>query len=236
MAEKKTRKLSKAEERRAELFRQKTEELESQGYKCRDLTVDLVKANVKGSLYGVIAAIPFLVIYILIKVLPLITGSAASNNTNPEAADSSWFVRTFGSMDSFFTKYLIFFAVMVVLIVVHELIHGITWGSFAKGKLKSIEFGFIFQSLNPYCTCKEPLRRNQYLIGALMPCIVLGIIPSIVGCILQNGWVLAMGLIMIMSAGGDLLIAKLIRDVPTKEDSLYLDHPTTIGLALFERQ
>ena len=52
-----------------------------------------------------------------------------------------------------------FLIVFMILIVVHELIHGFTWGMFAQSKLKAISFGFIWQYLTPYCTCKEPLKK-----------------------------------------------------------------------------
>ncbi len=214
------RKLTKNELRRIELFHSNSEELLAQGYIQRDLTLDLVEANIKGTLYGIVLAVPFLVVYLLLLFFK----------------GKSLFADGIGDASTFFRNYLIFFVILIMLIVVHELIHGITWGLFSKGKLKSVEFGIIWRTMNPYCTCKEPLTRNTYLLGGLMPCILLGIIPCIVAWFIQSGWILAMGLIMIISAGGDLLIAKLILDTPTSRNALYLDHPTTIGLVIFDRE
>lgn len=61
------------------------------------------------------------------------------------------------------------FVVLAALTVAHELVHGIFWSIFAKSRWKSISFGFIVQSLSPYCTCNEGLTKVQYIIGAAMP-------------------------------------------------------------------
>lgn len=48
---------------------------------------------------------------------------------------------------------------IIALIVIHELIHGLTWGYFAKNCLKSIDLGMIWTMLTPYCTDAEHLTR-----------------------------------------------------------------------------
>ena len=90
---------------------------------------------------------------------------------------------------------LTFLSVFVTLmagIVVHELIHGLTWAYFAKKGFKSIRFGVFWEMLTPYCHCSEPLTVRQYCIGALMPLVVLGIIPLVLAyplkSILLHGW------------------------------------------------
>ena len=50
-----------------------------------------------------------------------------------------------------------FVAALLVLIlclsILHEFIHGITWSLFAKDHFHSIDFGIIWSSFSPYCTC-----------------------------------------------------------------------------------
>ena len=96
---------------------------------------------------------------------------------------------------------------LVGLVVVHEWIHGIVWGRFAAHKFKSIEFGFLKETLTAYFTCSEPLRKWQYVIGTLMPSILLGVIPAVVGVLANSLLLLLIGLMMIMGGGGDLTIA-----------------------------
>ena len=207
-----TRELTDAEKRRAEFFGKTKGELEGQGYEMKELTCSIVKANTLGILYAAILAAPFIIAYFCMK-LPL------------PGEDTSW--QPFVMM--------LFF---VVSIVVHELIHGITWGLGIKGGFKeNIEFGFIVQALTPYCTCKVPMKKSCYIIGSLMPCTILGIIPCILALVFGNLFFLIFGALGILAGGGDILVTLMILTYKSKgkKDQLYLDHPTKIGLALFER-
>ena len=54
-------------------------------------------------------------------------------------------------------------------------------------------------------------------------------------CFTHSLWLLAAGLLMTAAAGGDLLIASLILKNKMPDGTLYLDHPTEIGLVCFTR-
>lgn len=205
------RKLTAAEKRRLEEFQKASEELLRQGYVKKDLTTTALKANVLGLLYGVIVMVAIFLI-----------GIACGGTL--KGSDSPW-------------KGIITMVLFFVLVVVHELIHGITWNLFTKGGFKkNIEFGFIVQALTPYCTCKAPLSKGAYMLGSMMPCIVLGILPSIAGFLLEDALVFGLGAMMILAAGGDLLVTQMILTHKTDaKERLFFDHPTEIGLVTFER-
>ncbi|MGE0078356.1 MAG: DUF3267 domain-containing protein [Bacteroidales bacterium] len=119
------------------------------------------------------------------------------------------------------------FPIFILGIILHEGLHGITWALFAKNRFKSISFGIKWTLLTPYCHCREPLGRNHYLLGGIMPGLVLGIFPVIVALIFGFGWLLLLGIFFIGAAGGDIMVLfKLI-----KVDKKYLiqDHPNEIG-------
>lgn len=120
---------------------------------------------------------------------------------------------------------------MVAGVVVHELIHGIAWSSFAKDGFKSIRFGVLWKSVTPYCHCKEPLLVRQYQIGAAAPGIILGIIPAIIALFTGSLLWLAFGLFFTMAAGGDLMIILMLKN----EDLNHLvqDHPSKIGCLVY---
>ena len=40
---------------------------------------------------------------------------------------------------------------------------------------------------------------------------------------------------MTIAAGGDILIIKMILDNKTSKTALYLDHPTDVGLVVFQK-
>ena len=76
-----------------------------------------------------------------------------------------------------FGDWSITFILVIVGIVVHELIHGLTWACYAKRGWKSISFGVMWKLLTPYCHCDEPMHISGYMMGAMMPCIILGCHP-----------------------------------------------------------
>ncbi len=212
MAEKEERKLSKAELERKATFEVLRAGYEEEGYQMKELTMGVVTAN----FVAIFSAVPFIII--LVGLFSLL---------NPQ---TSWEMG--GGVEGLW----MFLVVFMILIVVHELIHGFTWGMFAKSKLKAIAFGFIWQYLTPYCTCKEPLKKHQMVLGSLMPTIVLGIVPGILAAVF--GWVsvLYMGCLLIVGGGADIVIATKILLYKSKgKDTLFYDHPYKVGTIVFER-
>lgn len=204
------RQLTKAELKRKAEFDTLCENLKNKGYEQHNLTMSALFGNI----IALVIAIPIL--------LPMVVGYISVN----------------GELEINFeyTELLLLVVGMLLLMVVHELIHGITWASFAKSHWKAISFGFIVQYLTPYCSCKDPLKKYQIIIGALMPTIVLGVIPGIVTIFIGNGvlWFLAM--IMLVGGGGDMAcVVKVLAYRSKKKDKLYIDHPYELGIVVFER-
>lgn len=209
-AKEKSRKLSPAEERRLRAFEELSESMIAQGYRRVELTVGIVKANA----FALLLLIPLLLVGIGLFLLINRTAGISIGAMNP----------------------VLFFVVLIVLVVVHELIHGLTWAVFAEHHWADIEFGFMKQYLTPYCTCRVPLTRGQYITGALMPLLVLGILPMIAGILFGSMPVLFMGIIMADSAAGDILIVRQIRRYRSEAGSVvYIDHPTQAGGVIFEK-
>ncbi|NPE44858.1 MULTISPECIES: DUF3267 domain-containing protein [Sphingobacterium] len=124
--------------------------------------------------------------------------------------------------------------VIAIGVAVHELIHGITWSCYTKNGFRSIKFGVLMKMLTPYCHCKEPLRVRQYIIGALMPSIILGIIPIMYAWYSGNIHILLFAIFFTVSAAGDFMIVQLI----WREDmrSLVLDHPSEAGCFIYKKE
>ena len=206
------RPLTQAEQRRLDHFNQVREDLAAKGYKETFFTIGIVKANA----YTMLAAIPLTIAVFLLFFL-----------CNRQRGLSI----TFG-----FSGTLAFLGVFLIAVVAHELIHGITWACFAEKGWKDIEFGFMVKYLTPYCTCAAPLKKGPYILGALMPLIVLGLIPTVISMFTGSFFLVLFGLVMILSAGGDVMIVlKLLRYKTDANDILYYDHPTEAGGVIFER-
>jgi hypothetical protein len=126
-----------------------------------------------------------------------------------------------------------FLIVAVLLgIVVHELIHGISWVIFGRKPFSSVKFGVQWQTLTPYAHLKEPVEVNAYRLGAFLPGFILGILTYVLSLLLGNGDLFWFSLVHTSAAGGDWLILWLIRHV--KAGMQVEDHPTHAGCYVLE--
>ncbi len=129
--------------------------------------------------------------------------------------------------DALFGNLWVFLGVFLVGVIVHEGIHGVSWAIFGKKPLHAIKFGFQWKTITPYAHCKEPMEVNAYRLGTVMPGVVLGLIPALVGIGTGAGSWLMFGLIFTTAAGGDFLILWLLRGVQAGKQ--VEDHPTQAG-------
>ncbi|MGV8094930.1 MAG: DUF3267 domain-containing protein [Mangrovibacterium sp.] len=130
----------------------------------------------------------------------------------------------------------IFFFIILVLLfgtLLHEIIHALMYSIFAKSGLSSIKIGIFWKTLTPYCYCKEPLKIKHYILSAIMPFIVLGIIPSILSYFMGCIWLLMFGIFFINGAIGDLLIIYLLSK--EKKGDFVQDHPNDAGCYIYRK-
>lgn len=124
--------------------------------------------------------------------------------------------------------------ILVFGIISHELLHGITWALMTKGGFKQLKFGINLKHLAPYAHFKKPLKVKSYLLGALMPLLILGIIPAIVGIASGDGFYLLFGLFFTWAATGDIIASIRLFNLPM--NSFVQDHPEKLGFIIYHRQ
>ncbi|MGI6223440.1 MAG: DUF3267 domain-containing protein [Prevotella sp.] len=126
------------------------------------------------------------------------------------------------------------FIIMIILgIPLHEGIHGLTWALVNKGGFRNVSFGVIWKYLTPYCHYSKPMSRGRYIAGAMMPCLLLGLIPAFVSWLNGNLFWLIFGVIYTSAAAGDIWMTYLILKEP--KDALFLDHPSEAGFYVIEK-
>lgn len=179
--------------------------------KVRKMTINLVWANVFSILLLIVMAVVAVAAWCL--VWGNYEGSVRNNGVMPFQGG-------------------LFVLSLCLGIVVHELIHGITWAIFAKRGWKSISFGIMWKVLTPYCHCEDPMKVGPYIWGALMPLLVLGVVPMLLGLCIRSGWMMAFGVVFVASASGDILVAWKLRKEPSNNE--VLDHPTEAGCLVYE--
>ena len=205
------RKLTEKELKRKECFEKVSAEMKKKGYETKNLTIGILKANI----VSFFVMLPFTAVVALFYYIVNGTGAAQFS----------------------FKVILLLVALYLCLVVLHEVIHGITWGIFAKSHFHSIDFGIIWSALTPYCTCSEPMKRWQYLLGSAMPTVVLGGGVAIVAVATGQLLLFFLSELMIFSGGGDfLIILKILLYRSGKKETVYYDHPYECGVVVFEKQ
>ncbi|MGL4412586.1 MAG: DUF3267 domain-containing protein [Bacteroidales bacterium] len=185
-------------------------------YSRENLTINVVKANIFAILLLIPTSLLFGIPYYLIW-----------------GASTEHFGLNRGiKAESDIFETIPFIFILILGIILHELIHGITWARFAKDGFKSIRFGMMWKMITPYCHCKEPLTVKHYIIGGIAP-IVLGIIPAIISIFIGSLDLLLTGIVFTIASSGDLMIINLLRK---ERSSDYVhDHPSEAGCYIYRR-
>ena len=126
----------------------------------------------------------------------------------------------------------LFILFIFIGIILHELIHGLTWAMCVKDAIRVIKFGVLWKHLVPYCHCKVHLKVKHYIAGAITPAIILGILPTLWAFATGNIMIFFLGLYFIVAASGDFLIIYLLRNEPY--NSYVKDHDSQPGCIVYK--
>lgn len=98
-------------------------------------------------------------------------------------------------------------------IVLHELLHGVGYVWFGRGRWKDLKFGFKLKHLAAYASTSSPLTASAYRGAVVLPGLVVGVLPLLAAIALGSGWLLLFGYLLTVGAAGDLTILWKIRNV-----------------------
>ena len=168
-------------------------------------TASFLRANVIGSLFFIIVFVGGSWLHGMIWDMTLI-----------EVIDAYYELPTFMAL-----------AALILGVIAHELLHGVGFRYFAGAPWRDIRFGVHVKYLVPYASCQVPMTVEAYRGVTVLPGIVTGILPLLVGLVGGNvGWT-AFGAILLGGAGGDALILWYIRHLPA--GTMVRDSKSLIG-------
>ncbi|MDX1429240.1 MAG: DUF3267 domain-containing protein, partial [Rhodothermales bacterium] len=114
----------------------------------------------------------------------------------------------------------------VLSVPIHEGLHAL--GMIATGTpASSISFGAKLREGVVYIHCATPMSLTAYRFTLLLPLVVTGVVPAIVGIVIGSGWVTVYAALMIVSAIGDMEMVYRLRELPGT--TLVRDHPHELG-------
>jgi hypothetical protein len=198
-------------------MRQRETDLLLKDYQRVELSMSAGQAN----LYALTFVVPILLIYIPAYILAWPDQFSLLQLKNTLYLYKTWI----------FIGPVILIAVFILGAIIHELLHGLTWALFCKEGVKSIEYGIYWSLLTPYCHCREILSKSAYILGGIMPGLIMGFFPALWGLIIGNLLVFLFGLFFSMAASGDLLVLSML--LRHKKGDYVQDHPEKIGCYVF---
>ena len=127
----------------------------------------------------------------------------------------------------FFFLKIYFLGVIAIIfgVLIHELIHAFFFTLLSRNNFRSIKFGFKKKPLLFYVHCDDLLNVIAFRTGVIMPGLIIGLIPTIIGLICGNIYMTVYGIIFTSGAAGDIMIlfatkglsgSQKIRDLPDK--------------------
>jgi hypothetical protein len=122
----------------------------------------------------------------------------------------------------------------LMLIVVHELIHAVSWKLAGELSFRDFKFGILWKTFSPYCHATKPMTARAYRIGAIMPGILLGLLPIIAATLIGDGFLAVLGALLTAGAVGDIYILWLLRYIPAT--TYVIDHPNRAGCIVLHGQ
>ncbi len=143
------------------------------------------------------------------------------------------FLLSHESIEPSFNPIVLLIAILLGIIM-HEVIHGLSWVILGRKPLSMVKFGFQWKTLTPYAHLKEPIEVNAYRLGTFLPGFLLGILPYLLSILLHDGNLFWYGVVHTSAAGGDWLVLWMIRNV--KNGTLVEDHPTNAGCYVLETE
>jgi len=197
-----------------------SEPLMNENYIQEKITINVIWANV----FGVI---------VLIVALALFGTLFAFLWNQKFVQEINLFIISGGNILQSLINFFIYMLLFIIGIILHEGIHGLFFALYSKNKFKSIKFGIMPKEklFTPYCHCSEILRINYYRIAAIMPTIILGMLPVGISLIIGNVALLFFGTIFICAGCGDILmIMKLLKE---KNNVLIYDLPDEAGFIIY---
>ena len=135
------------------------------------------------------------------------------------------------SVASVWQGWVMLAAGIVFSVPVHELLHALGWAAVNRS-LRCVRLGFDRRTCTPYCACSAPMQRGKYLVGALFPWLLLGIVPAALSVALKNICLLLFALVNVVFAGADTAVA--LRAM-TGRANLLLDHYERAGFYAFSK-
>ena len=92
---------------------------------------------------------------------------------------------------------------LLVGTLLHEAIHATAFLRIGGASRPSVGMGVHWKMLTPYAWCEEPIAAEAYRWVALLPGLILGVVPFLAALAMSSAWLAAWGIFFTLAASGD---------------------------------
>ncbi len=128
--------------------------------------------------------------------------------------------------------FLLFAVLYISLIILHEACHLIGFMLFGKVPFNRLEYGVNLKMGVAYATTKELLSNSAMKKALLLPFWITGVIPTVIGFIIDSNLWLFLGAWLIAGAIGDFMMYAKLRKYP--QQYLVKDDPNLPRLYIYK--
>lgn len=129
------------------------------------------------------------------------------------------------------TQLIMLWILVFIGIFIHELLHII---AFLIGKVKLSELKVKFNKLGLNVTCKKVIKLGTFKVVMLIPLILTGLIPLLIGYIVKDLSLVNIGIILSCCSLGDVAGFLSLRKFPN--DALIKDYEGKLGCEVYIKE
>jgi hypothetical protein len=127
----------------------------------------------------------------------------------------------------YFIRFGVLLGGMIVYIILHELVHGVTMKIFGAKKIK-----YGFTGLYAFAGCDDYFDKKSYIVIALAPVVLWGIVLAVANFLVPLQWFWVVYVIQmsnVSGAAGDVYVTAKFSRMPKD----ILVHDTGVGMTVF---
>ncbi|WP_257958716.1 DUF3267 domain-containing protein [Bacillus sp. V3-13] len=128
--------------------------------------------------------------------------------------------------------FILFFVCFMVLVIVHEFFHMIGFHFAGKVPWNEIAYGVDFKKGIAYAHSKQMITVKAMKIALWLPFLVTGLLPFVIGVMLDEVFLTLLGAFLIGGCTGDFAFIFKIRKYSS--NTLVKDHPTEPQFTVYE--
>lgn len=137
-----------------------------------------------------------------------------------------------GEISFTFSGFLLFIAGMAVIIILHEAIHLAGFRYIGGVPWKEMSWGVNLKLGVAYAHAKRPITVQQMKKVLLLPFVPTGLLPLVLGIVMNLPAVSILGALLTAGCLGDLALYRKL--LTFSNDSLVIDHPTKPQFTVYE--